>query len=378
MNVLQEVWNFFLDLWDTGNFWARIAIVVLLGWPVAILLTAAIGIQALTAIVALLPFFVIFLLLFAIIDPLVWAVVAQFKQGRIGLKWLGAIIGIELTLGVLFSTVPVGNDRKLLPLLALTTLALIFIQFWPSAKWKRVVGVILGGIILVIAIIMFRGGREKIEAEAKKSEVEKAQQTAAETPGTTACPGGTIEIAQAMVIPMDTCVSWVEVAWAPHLKTIDAGQSLGLVWPSGERVLIEGNQRFDLPPQHRKFGVWSDRRGLLQITPKESLAPDGIQASSEGTVPEKTSLPGPITYVQGVVKENDSDTDTLVILADGKYQPFHTPGYIYKKPGWPGFFNTHGLEPGDEVQLRLKDGEVQRVTLIKDIREVLNGYKSIL
>lgn len=191
MNTFEEIWNFFLDLWDTGNFWVRIAIVMLIAWPIAIFLAALLfSSQWLTAIVALIPLFALFLFLFAFIDPLVWAVVAQFEGGRKAIRWLGAIIGIELLIGVLLSIVPVGNDRKLLPLLLLSIFAVIFVQFFPSEKWRRGITRILGLVALSIVLIMFLGGRKELFAKAKSwwTEDEKPKANITESPSTRELP----------------------------------------------------------------------------------------------------------------------------------------------------------------------------------------------
>ncbi len=182
-------------LWGIGNLWARLAIIIVASWPVAVTFAALIGWPALTATVALLPLAAIIFGLIALIDPLV--------IGAIGAVWprflkaLALVIGTELAIGVYFAAVPVASDRGLVPLALLLLLAILFLAM--SGKVKGVISALVAAFVILTGIFLL-GGREKAKERAKDV-VEWASKP--KPPVVTAPTSRTLEL---------TTTEWVEVS----------------------------------------------------------------------------------------------------------------------------------------------------------------------
>jgi len=165
---------FIRRLWRVGNYWARLAIIIVASWPVLITLAAFIGWPALTATVALLPLIAV---VFGLIglnprhprrrlrgQPLVIAAIgAAWPAFLRGALW---IIGTELAIGAYFAAVPVANDRGLIPLALLLLLAIIFLAL--SGGARRVVAALVVVFVVLTAIFLL-GGREKTKERARRA-----------------------------------------------------------------------------------------------------------------------------------------------------------------------------------------------------------------
>lgn len=157
LDLLAEVWNWSLDIWDTGNHWARWAIGIIVPWPIlvvfAALLPTAVA-YVVVPIVALLPILAIVFLLIAALDPLVLAVLAAFRSGRRILRTAGAVIGAELVFGLYLALLPVGNRRGLVPILFLAAVALPFLSLITGGwgKWLRRFAVL---VLLFVTLLFF-------------------------------------------------------------------------------------------------------------------------------------------------------------------------------------------------------------------------------
>lgn len=169
--MLEQLLRFIDIAWHTGNFLGKISIIFLVGWPIFLAAFAALGGgTTLTAILALMPFLTAVMMLstFPIIDA---AVLANGKGRRI-FKWVMAIIGVELVIGIYLSVVPVSNDAGLVPTLILVLAAILVIQL--SGKMKRIKTLLWIGLI-VLTIVFIKGGRDKVLSDTKDA----PQQTSA-------------------------------------------------------------------------------------------------------------------------------------------------------------------------------------------------------
>jgi hypothetical protein len=165
---------FIRRLWSVGNYWARLAIIIVASWPLIIALTALIGWPALTVTVALLPLIAV---VFGLIglnprhprrrlrgQPLVIAAIGAVWPRF--LRTLALIIGTELAIGAYFAAVPVANDRGLIPLALLLLLAIIFLAL---SGWRGRVMSALVVVFIVLTAIFLLGGREKTKERARRA-----------------------------------------------------------------------------------------------------------------------------------------------------------------------------------------------------------------
>lgn len=201
MRQLWELVAGFLEtLWDTGNFLARLAIVVVLGWPVALTLAVLGGVKGDVAVfLALIP--AVALVLFLLVIPpmlpvLVMALPAQpFDDVRFlrrirfpsraerlralkrALKFLTLVAGIESAIGIFVAGVPVWNDPGLL--LWLFAFTIVFMLMWFGGvrhKWLTRSFVI---VFLIITAAFFAGGREGVRGWKEERQRRKAEQIVA-------------------------------------------------------------------------------------------------------------------------------------------------------------------------------------------------------
>lgn len=149
-----------MNLWGVGNFWLRVAILIVASWPVFAAFAAFSASPAFTAAVALLPLFAGVLVLLLAFDPLFLAALGTFGFGRSVLAVLGTIIGAELAIGVFFSLVPFGRDPQLVIPALLVMAALAF--FFVSGVKGRVVTVLMM-VLMGITAVLFLGGRGEVE-----------------------------------------------------------------------------------------------------------------------------------------------------------------------------------------------------------------------
>lgn len=106
---MQQLFELLVDVWETGNWWARIAIISLLAYPILVVALACCGVGLPISIVGVSFFVVLITSVIAGIDPLVVGVISAFSQGRSFLKWLFTILGAEALMGIWFSVIKPYN-----------------------------------------------------------------------------------------------------------------------------------------------------------------------------------------------------------------------------------------------------------------------------
>ena len=179
--LLVELREFVVGLWDTGNFYIRLAIVLVLGWPVLMSFAVLAGVRGDAAVaLALIPAGALVLLLL-IIPPMlpvllvvvpsqpfddVWLLrrvrfpsrVERLRVLKRTLKFLTLAAGIETAIGVYIAGVPVWRDPGLI--LWLLAFTIVFVLAWFGGvrhKWLTRSFVI---VFLVISALFFLGGRQ--------------------------------------------------------------------------------------------------------------------------------------------------------------------------------------------------------------------------
>lgn len=149
-----------LAFYQNANLLLRIALFTALFWPLAVIVAAILFAphvaQTVVPIVDLVPLVAIFFLLIG--TPFALAVILQKPAARRGFLWLAAAIGVELSIGVYFSTIPVSKDAGLVPLLLLTALAIFFLRVGGIARWLVRIFAFL---VVAITIVFLLGGRNK-------------------------------------------------------------------------------------------------------------------------------------------------------------------------------------------------------------------------
>src|SRR5579863_201573 len=149
-----------LAFYQNANLLLRIALFTALFWPLAVIVAAILFAphvaQTIVPIVDLVPLVAIFFLLVG--APFALAIILQKPAARRGLLWLAAAIGVELSIGVYFSTIPVSKDAGLIPLLLLTALAIFFLRVGGIARWLVRIFAFL---VVAITIVFLLGGRNK-------------------------------------------------------------------------------------------------------------------------------------------------------------------------------------------------------------------------
>jgi hypothetical protein len=148
------------SLWETGSFWARVAIAIVILWPFDVILAALLSpprvVIVAVPLVALIPLLSVLFGIIAAFNPLVIAALGAIPAGRRVLGSIAAIVGTELAVGVYFSLVPVWRDRALVPVVVLASAAILFLSL---AKKGSVVVRILIFLLLFFTLVFFLGGR---------------------------------------------------------------------------------------------------------------------------------------------------------------------------------------------------------------------------
>jgi hypothetical protein len=375
-NAWSALWDLVLDLWESGNVYAQIGIALVVGWTLLTFLVSLSGNQMLIAIAALIPLLGVFAIIFA--QPLLWGVVASFSKGRAVLARGIGIVGFELLLGVALAFVPMGNDVKAIPFFVLTIMALTFIYLGFEKGWMRTALISILWVLLALQILNFARAGEKTNMAAA---TEKAQAEKPQAPGSTICPGaGTIKVpaADLAVIPLDTCQSGLVKlpdTWkGVRMKTVDPSQSLGIAWytetlgivqKTGETVWIGGDQILPLDPKGRIFRVWSDRKGELEIRPKEVSG--GAQTASTSNSKEVPEEEAGWTYVEGEVRWVDEYNWRLVVSSPEGVTDYYADGLPVQSPYYSDGISIRWLNPKDQIRIRLnKKGEVDRIWVLKE------------
>lgn len=153
-----------LTLYEKANVVLRFAILIAVLWPFSVIATAMAlkpsTAQTVVPIVDLVPLAAVFLLILGVGFGAV--TLLGNPSARKGLKWLAGFIGVELTIGVYFSTVPVSKDIGLIPLLILASLALLFLRVGGIAG---ILTKALALLIIAITFIFIFGGRKRVEKQ---------------------------------------------------------------------------------------------------------------------------------------------------------------------------------------------------------------------
>jgi hypothetical protein len=151
-----------LTFYEKANFALRLALFIAVLWPFSVIGTAMAldpaTAQTVVPIVDLIPLAAVFFLVIG--APFGLIVLLRDPTARRGLTWLAGCIGVELTIGVYFSTVPVSKDIGLVPLLILTAFAILFLRIGGLAGFLTKTLVLL---IVGITVVFLLGGRERFE-----------------------------------------------------------------------------------------------------------------------------------------------------------------------------------------------------------------------
>jgi len=153
-----------LTFYEKANLALRIALLITVFWPFSVI-GAAMALNPATAqtvvpIVDLIPLAAVFFLIIG--APFGLMALLSNPTARKGLTWLAALIGVELTIGVYFSTIPVSKDIGLVPLLILASLAMLFLRIGGIAGTLTKT---LALLIIGITFIFIFGGRKRVEKQ---------------------------------------------------------------------------------------------------------------------------------------------------------------------------------------------------------------------
>jgi len=189
IQLFQEIWAIIVAIWNTGNRWARWAIAVFISWPL-MMVHFSIFFPAFVPYVTLFPLFAIAILFIAWLDPLVVAAIATFSVGRRALRWLLAIIVVELMIGIYLSVVPIIKKPGLLPILILVVIAIAFIRLSPiKTKWVRT---ILYALVVIITLgFWLPNTMEALKEKPDKWDKKWAESVREETPKPSVMRGAT-------------------------------------------------------------------------------------------------------------------------------------------------------------------------------------------
>jgi hypothetical protein len=215
------------------NFLIKIALFLLLVWPFVLIATAAfLSPATAVTVVPLIDMMPVVIAFFAVIGaPFALMGLGGTPSGLKALLWLAAAIGIELTIGVYLSTVPISKDTRLVPLLVLVALAASFLS----------IGGIAGGLVrllilgaIVITAIFLMGGREKAIQDVNTA-LQKAEQSAASSERSH------------------------EAAEQPNAQAVDYNRSIcddAFQTEANHRNDSEDEQYFDIPLHGGCFSGW--------------------------------------------------------------------------------------------------------------------------
>lgn len=172
---MGQAWEAVIDLWETGNWWARAAIIVVFVPPLVALFLALYGLNPAATAVALTPILELVFVSLALLDPLVIVVAA----GALGLHptaeavrrwlahWIPLYIGSVLAYGVYLFFVPISKNPVLvLPLVAAVgAVALLAIAGarGTAVWWAKF---ILTTVAIGITVAFFFSGRAEEAVEA--------------------------------------------------------------------------------------------------------------------------------------------------------------------------------------------------------------------
>ena len=161
--LLKEVWEVIVALWNTGNNLARIALLIIIGWPLLMVGISLIGISYLTPLVALILVMGAILLGIATLDPLVVSALALFRQGQQTIRLVATVVSYELIIGIYFSIVPVAVHISLVPLLLLSALTFFFLLIGKKGLFSRMAMGLLGCFVIFLTYGFFAIKQHEVE-----------------------------------------------------------------------------------------------------------------------------------------------------------------------------------------------------------------------
>jgi len=164
MSDSTEALTALLTIYEKANFALRIALLITVLWPFSVIAAAVVlsptTAQTIVPIVDLIPLAAVF---FVVIGaPFGLMVLLRNPAAKKGLTWFAGLIGVELLIGVYFSTIPVSKDIGLVPLLILAAFAMLFLRIGGLAGSLTKV---LAFLIIGITIIFIFGGRKRVEKQ---------------------------------------------------------------------------------------------------------------------------------------------------------------------------------------------------------------------
>ena len=299
-----------LTFYEKANFALRTALLITVFWPFSVIGAAMVlnpaTAQTIVPIVDLIPLAAVF---FVIIGaPFGLVALLSNPTARKGLTWLAALIGVELAIGVYFSTVPISKDIGLVPLLILASLALLFLRIGGIAGFLTKA---LAVVIIAITFIFIFGGRRRFEGQIENTLSPPhtagqsnaiASSASANTPGEVVreeiCPGsapldyGNFQGTQFVVNMRSGCFSGMiqlPRAWSPGWKTRPVGNLAGWwisFWfdgyptPDAPVPLGQGKQFANHPMALRVEG-----RGDVMFYPGNPSTPPPTLASDPANQP---------------------------------------------------------------------------------------------
>lgn len=160
MILHDELKRFSSIVWNTGDFWGKIIIFLVVGFPLLVaLVRAAGGSIALAASLAFMPFLALVILM--CIAPVITVAAAKMKWSGNIFKWAIAVVGFDLVIGGSFAAMPLANDRELVPLLLVVIAAIVTLKI---SKVKTFFMSLLWIALLALVIIFVMGGRAKMSS----------------------------------------------------------------------------------------------------------------------------------------------------------------------------------------------------------------------
>lgn len=154
MQTLQALWRIITIIWGRGTFYGRCLVGFTFLWPAVLALVAA-GVTVLTPLLGLLPVLAVLAYFLFSTSPLWIAVISTVQEGRLGLRALSTLLGVELAIGVYFSLVPIRSAPEWLPLLFLAAFAFLFLALGGYRGWVRSALIVL---IVLLSLAFYWAG----------------------------------------------------------------------------------------------------------------------------------------------------------------------------------------------------------------------------
>lgn len=156
-------------IWTKGNKWIRIALAVVLLYPVILIGLTTMGLTPST--ISWMAFMLALIgmsgIAFVWIDPMLIALIAAFDSGRVALRALSTVVAVELFMAFYLGVLPVGSNRVFIPLMGLALLMILFSGFALGKKAEGVLKFIrFVGFVTVIALsLLTLPGGDKVQAK---------------------------------------------------------------------------------------------------------------------------------------------------------------------------------------------------------------------